>query len=164
MDFAVGPAARARHDIHGSAMSRLCWGAIDFHCGGVAYHCSHSRSGDRPGEGVTERNRPLLLHVRICWSHGAREKMSKSLGNFYQWPDVFWRKLHRRELLTPLLRTVHYRCRSLYGRGMKEAQSRYSDCDECRIGCVWEAAEVRSIARTFQPQPRTQKIERAPRG
>jgi cysteinyl-tRNA synthetase len=107
-DVGVGPGRPGWH-IECSAMAlRLLDGApIDIHTGGVDLIFPHHENEIAQAEGATtETFARFWFHVEHLFVEN--EKMSKSLGNIYNIPDVLARG-HRASSLRYLLLSSHYR-------------------------------------------------------
>ncbi len=113
-----------------SAMATALLGEqIDIHCGGVDNIFPHHEAEIAQSEGVTGKK-----FVRY-WLHCAHllvdgQKMSKSLGNFYNLPDVLKKGYTGREIRYALMR-VHYRAPlNFTWEGMDEARQALARIDE----------------------------------
>ena len=107
-DFGFGPGRPGWH-LECSAMALRLLGEppIDIHCGGVDLIFPHHENEIAQSEGAT--NKPF---VRV-WMHVEHllideEKMSKSLGNVFNLPDII-AKGYRPSTLRYLLLSTHYR-------------------------------------------------------
>src|SRR6266487_673884 len=116
-----------------SAMATALLGdQIDIHCGGVDNIFPHHEAEIAQSEGVTGKK-----FVRY-WLHCAhllvdRQKMSKSLGNFFTLPNLLEKGYTGREIRYALMR-VHYRAPlNFTWDGMDEARQALARIDEWLI-------------------------------
>jgi cysteinyl-tRNA synthetase len=151
-DSPWGPGRPGWH-IECSAMSTALLGEqIDIHCGGVDNIFPHHEAEIAQSEGVTGKK-----FVRY-WQHCAHllvdgQKMAKSLGNFYNVPDIVSKGYTGRELRYALLR-VHYRVPlNFTWQGMNEARESLGRVDEW-LARLREVAAKENVER---PTPNAQR-------
>jgi cysteinyl-tRNA synthetase len=159
-DSPWGPGRPGWH-IECSAMATALLGdQIDIHCGGVDNIFPHHEAEIAQTEGVTGKK-----FVR-CWLHCAHllvdgQKMAKSLGNFYNVPDVLAKGYSGRELRYALMR-VHYRAPlNFTWQGMKEARESLGRIDEWLARLRELAGSSRRADRTSQSDVPTSQFEEA---
>jgi cysteinyl-tRNA synthetase len=107
-DFGFGPGRPGWH-LECSAMALRLLGEppIDIHCGGVDLIFPHHENEIAQSEGATNKKfARFWIHVEHLLID--EEKMSKSLGNVFNLPDIV-AKGHRPSTLRYLLLSTHYR-------------------------------------------------------
>ena len=155
-DSPWGPGRPGWH-IECSAMSTgLLGNQIDIHCGGVDNIFPHHEAEIAQSEGVTgEEFVRYWLHCAHLLVDG--QKMAKSLGNFYEVPDVLAKSYTGRELRYALLR-VHYRVPlNFTWEGMNEARESLARIDEwlARLREVAKENVQRSTSNAERPNEKT---------
>jgi cysteinyl-tRNA synthetase len=151
-DSPWGPGRPGWH-IECSAMATALLGdQIDIHCGGVDNIFPHHEAEIAQTEGVTGKKFVnYWLHCAHLLVDG--QKMAKSLGNFYNVPDVLAKGFTGRELRYALMR-VHYRTQlNFTWDGMHEARESLGRIDD------W-LERLRGITKAENVQPSTSNAER----